>query len=78
MVPAAPVNSPTWRKRTEGERERERMSKRDREREKGELRHEKEAGGRGKFAGVTGRSGRREVSGFLAERGGRLETRQKR
>lgn len=59
-------------------RERERMSKRDREREKGELRHEKEAGGRGKFAGVTGRSGRREVSGFLAERGGRLETRQKR
>lgn len=41
VVPAAPVNSPTWRKRT-GERER-----------KEGLRHEREAEGRRKFAGVT-------------------------
>ena len=50
MVPAAPVNSPTWRKRTEEEREREREKRR--ERREG-LRHEREAVGRGKFAGVT-------------------------
>lgn len=42
MVPAAPVNSPTWRKRTEEEREKREG-----------LRHESEAEGRGKFAGVT-------------------------
>lgn len=45
MVPVGPVNSPTWRKRTE-KRERERRGREG-------LRHEREAKGRGKFAGVT-------------------------
>lgn len=51
VVPAGPVNSPTWRRRTEEERARE------------GLRHESEAKGRGKFAGVTvaGGGGRRQA-----------------
>lgn len=45
VVPAAPVNSPTWRKRTEEERERERGGR--------DCDMRLEAEGRGKFAGVT-------------------------
>lgn len=44
VVPAGPVNSPTWRKRTEEERETQGREG---------LRHQREAKGRGKFAGVT-------------------------
>ena len=73
MVPAAPVNSPTCRKRTEEERERERHRGRE------ELRHERETNGRGKFAGVTeAEKWEGEASGYLGERGGGLEKRQKR
>lgn len=57
-----------------GEREQKKRAKRE------GLRHEREAEGRGKFAGVTEaeRSRRGKASGYLGERGGGLEKRQKR